>query len=151
MFWHPLAGFPHPPKHWSYFSVFQWKHMERQLVVIHFSLWEIHVVSLLLKALLLLAGCICTLPWCYRRRCCLGWKLRAKGHLLSQTWAHTSRVMEMFYINSPSDGAVLEVKTRTAPLPPCMSSGPSSMLYYPALRASESSIICLCTFICRVK
>lgn len=37
----------------------------------------------------------------------MGWKIRAKG---------ISRVVDMLYINSPSDGAVLEAKTRTVPL-----------------------------------
>lgn len=79
---------------------------------------------LLLKVLSLLGVSICTLRRCYWRSWCSRWKLRAKGQLLGWTWALTSRVMDMFYISSPSDGAVLEAKTRTVSLPPCLSPGP---------------------------
>lgn len=58
-----------------------------------------------------------------QRSWCSRWKLRAKGQLLSWPWALTSRVMDMFYINSPSDGAVLEAKIRIVPLSHCLSPG----------------------------
>lgn len=79
---------------------------------------------LLLKALLVLGVSICTLLRRYRRSWCSRRKLGVKGQLLGRTWALTSTVMDMFYINSPSDGAVLEAKTRFVPFPPCLSSGP---------------------------
>ena len=81
-------------------------------------------VLLLLKVLLLLGGSTCTLLRCYRRSWCSRWKLRAKGQPLCRAWALASRVTDTFYSNSPSDGAVLEAKTRTVPLPPCPSPGP---------------------------
>lgn len=33
------------------------------------------------------------------------------------SWALASKILAVFYISSPSDGAVLEVKTRIVPLP----------------------------------
>lgn len=104
----------------------------------------------LLKALSLLGVSICPLLRCYQRSWCWRWKLRAKGQLLGRTRALTAIVMGMFYINPPSDGAVLEAKTRFVPLPPCLSPGPGQCATAPALSISEASIICLCTFICRV-
>lgn len=83
---------------------------------------------------------VCILLRCYRRS--WGWKVRAKRQLLCRPRALTARLMDLLYIDSPSDGAVLEAQTRTVPLPPCLS---------PWCSSSEFSAACLCIFLGRVK